>query len=66
MDESGATAASCGTDGCARLWEVDSGVTRQILRPNRPYEGMTISETVDLDVGTVEKLYALGAKMSRK
>jgi WD40 repeat protein len=64
MDESGATAASCGTDGCARLWEVDSGATRQILRPDRPYEGMNISQAVGLDVGTMDKLYALGARMS--
>ena len=62
MDENGSTVASCGSDGCARLWDVDSGVTRQILRPQRPYEGMTIVRAAGLDVGTIEKLQTLGAK----
>jgi WD40 repeat protein len=63
MDSNGSSAASCSADGCARLWDVDSGATRRTLRPNRPYEGMIISQAVGLDVGTMEKLSTLGARM---
>jgi WD40 repeat protein len=63
-DASGSIAASCGADGCARLWEVEPALTRRVLRPKRPYEGMIITQATGLDTGTVEKLYALGAKVN--
>jgi WD40 repeat protein len=57
----GKTLASCSEDETIRFWNVVTGECLKILRPQRPYEGMTITDVVGLTPAQRNTLIALGA-----
>lgn len=56
------TLISGSIDSTIRLWDLETGQTRNLLRPERPYEGMNITEVQGLTVAQKQTLVALGAK----
>jgi len=48
-------------DGTVRLWDVQTGELVQILRNDRPYEGMNIAGVEGLTTAQKDVLKALGA-----
>ena len=56
-----AVLASCSEDETVRLWNIPSGECFQVLRPQRPYEGMNITDVVGLTWAQRQTLIALGA-----
>ncbi len=55
------TLASSSDDGTCRLWDVPSGTCRRILKSERPYERMNITEVTGLSESQKAILRALGA-----
>ena len=53
--------ASAGADSIVRLWDVQTGVCLNVLKNDRPYEGMDITGVKGLSSGTIATLKALGA-----
>jgi len=57
----GETLASCSEDETIRFWDVATGECANILRPQRPYEGMNITDVTGLTSAQRQTLLALGA-----
>lgn len=57
----GKTLASCSEDETIRCWNVATGGCLNILRPQRPYEGMNITDVTGLTPAQRNTLIALGA-----
>jgi len=57
----GETLASCSEDETIRFWNVATGECLNILRPQRPYEGMNITNVTGLTLAQRNTLIALGA-----
>lgn len=57
----GSTLASSSEDGTIRIWDSRSGKGLQILRSDRPYEGMDITGVIGLSATQISTLKALGA-----
>ena len=53
--------ASCSEDETVRLWRVKPGTGSRILRPQRPYEKMNITNVVGLTIAQRNTLKLLGA-----
>ncbi|MBE7385410.1 MAG: hypothetical protein F6J95_028925 [Leptolyngbya sp. SIO1E4] len=53
--------ASCSEDETLRLWQIETGKCCRVLRPERPYEDMNISNAVGLTLAQQRTLHALGA-----
>ncbi|MDX2098977.1 MAG: NB-ARC domain-containing protein [Leptolyngbyaceae cyanobacterium bins.59] len=53
--------ASCSEDGTIRLWDVTLGKCLQMMRSDRPYEGMDITGVTGLTPTQIATLKALGA-----
>src|SRR5947209_2430250 len=53
--------ASCGEDGTIRLWGLERGKHVRTLRPDRPYERLTITGVQGLTQAEIATLRALGA-----
>lgn len=58
--------ASGSLDGTIRFWDVDTGTCLHILRNNKPYEGMNITDTEGLTETQYSILRALGAVEDEK
>ncbi|NEZ55383.1 NB-ARC domain-containing protein [Adonisia turfae] len=52
---------SCSEDETIRLWDLKTGICTKVLRPQRPYENMNITNVVGLTVAQRNTLKALGA-----
>lgn len=52
---------SCSEDETIRLWDLKTGICAKVLRPQRPYENMNITDVVGLTVAQRNTLKALGA-----
>ncbi|WP_309224615.1 NB-ARC domain-containing protein [Halomicronema sp. CCY15110] len=57
----GETLASCSEDETIRFWNVATGTCINTLRPQRPYEGMNITDVIGLTSAQRQTLLALGA-----
>jgi len=57
----GLSLASCSEDETIRRWEVNTGTGLGVLRPQRPYEKMNITDVVGLTAAQRNTLKALGA-----
>lgn len=55
------TLASCSEDETIRFWNVATGECLNVLRPQRPYEGMNITDVTGLTTAQRQTLLALGA-----
>jgi WD40 repeat protein len=53
--------ASGSEDETIRLWQVETGECLQLLRSDRPYEGMNITGVIGLTSAQKATLRALGA-----
>ncbi|MFM2310967.1 MAG: hypothetical protein RLZZ04_243 [Cyanobacteriota bacterium] len=56
------TLVSGSNDGMIRLWDLETGQTRKLLRPERPYEEMNIADVQGLTIAQKNTLVALGAR----
>jgi WD40 repeat protein len=61
FSQDGRMLASGGEDESLRLWQVETGECLQLLREDRPYEGMNITGIVGLTTAQKATLKALGA-----
>jgi WD40 repeat protein len=61
MSPDGRRLSSCGDDGALNVWELASGEQLRILRRDRPYERLDISEAKGLTRAQRASLSALGA-----
>ncbi len=55
------TIVSSSFDETIRFWNVNSGINQRVMRVNRPYEDMNITDVVGLTDAQKVTLYALGA-----
>ncbi|MEL7314999.1 MAG: BTAD domain-containing putative transcriptional regulator, partial [Cyanobacteria bacterium J06559_3] len=61
LSSDGKTIASCGADETIRLWDAIAGHCLRVLRPQRPYEGMDITDVQGLTEAQQMNLQTLGA-----
>jgi len=58
--------ASCGDDGAIHIWEIEGGEHLRMLRRDRPYERLTITDIGGLTQAEIATLRAVGDEADRQ